>query len=95
MSRKSFFNRSKETAAKATPPQPRAMDVIQKAYQETAMRAGQAQYQVYVHTKDLEQANQALLGLNQEAAYRQKLDQEATKAQDEASDNQKNSLAGV
>ena len=53
---------------------PRVMEEIQKEHSQASYEAGLAQYQVYIHTKDLEQKNTKLLALNQEAAARNKLD---------------------
>lgn len=64
------------------PPAPRSMDDIQKAYSEALSRAAQAQYLVFVHSRDLEQINEQLLSINQEAAARQKLDKESQPKED-------------
>ncbi len=53
------------------------MEEIQKEHSQASYEAGLAQYQVYVHTKDLEQKNAKLLSLNQEANARNKLDKES------------------
>lgn len=79
----SRFFRRKTGAAKVSTKQtaPRTLDLIQKDYSELLAKAAQSQYLVYVHGKDLEQINQALVSVNQEAAARQVLDKEATKGE--------------
>lgn len=67
-----FFKNSSKKKVKA--PAPRSLDEITKDYTEQTYKAGQAQYAVFVHTKDLDQINQRLLSLNQEAAARNTLD---------------------
>ncbi len=77
-----FSNRMKEKFSlkpKAKAAEPRDKAAINKDYAETLGRAGQAQYIVYVHSKELEQANARLLDLNQEAAARNALEQAAAK----------------
>lgn len=81
MSKKEWFKGLKKAKLPESNPTPRSMDEIQKAYNEAVLRAGQAQYQVYVYSKDLEQANKALLSLNQEGAARQNMDKEAASTQ--------------
>lgn len=61
------------------PRPPRAMADIQAEYQQTALQAGQAQYQVFVHQEDVKNINKKLLELNREASVRNKLDAEAKK----------------
>jgi len=58
-------------------PPPRAMEEIQAEYNRLSGQAGQNQYQAYVLGKDLERINQRLVEVNQEAAFRNKLDAEA------------------
>lgn len=69
-----FKNKQKAKLPKA--PEPRAMDELIKANAELKQKAADAQYLVYVYSKDLEQINQALVAVNQEAAARKKLDTE-------------------
>jgi hypothetical protein len=71
-----FFKGLKKAQLPKANPTPRLMEEIQKEHSQASYEAGVAQYQVYVHSKDLEQKNQRLLSLNQEAAARQKIDQE-------------------
>jgi hypothetical protein len=59
---------------KKAEPQPRTLPEIQQEYQQTAAAAGQAQYQVFVFSKEVEQLNAKLLTLNREAVERQQLD---------------------
>lgn len=73
-----FFKGKKATLPKPNPA-PRALEEIQKDHNQASYEAGLAQYQVYIYTKDLEQKNQRLLNLNQEAAARDKLDKESKK----------------
>ena len=46
----------------------RTIEDVQREYQQTCVRAGHLQYQVYGLTKDLEMVNKQLLDLNLEAA---------------------------
>lgn len=55
-------------------PEPRPLEEIQSEYNQLSGKAGQNQYQSYVLAKDLESINKRLIEVNQEAAYRQKLD---------------------
>lgn len=76
---KNPFKRKKDKFPQAQVP--RKLEEIKAQYNEVAQRAGQAQYQIFVLKKDLEQLNAALLNINQEAAARQSLDkEEAAKA---------------
>jgi len=72
-----FFKGLKKAQLPKANPLPRLMEDIQKEHSQASYEAGVAQYQVFVHTKDLEQKNTRLLALNQEAAARNKLDQES------------------
>lgn len=63
---------------------PRSVAELTKAYTEEAARAGQAQYQIFVHTEELRQINDRLVKLNQEANLRQKLDAQAKAEADKA-----------
>lgn len=54
--------------------EPRALDVITKEYQEATMRLGQAAYQKFVFAREVEQLEQQILRLNEEAAMRNQLD---------------------
>lgn len=65
-------------------PQPRELAEIQKDYNQTALAAGQAAYQVFVYQREQAQLNERLLALNREGAERQRLDAEAKKAADAA-----------
>lgn len=60
---------------------PRSLDDIKKAYNEVSARAANAQYLVYIHNKELDQLNEQLMYLNQEAGARQQLDAKATAAE--------------
>ena len=76
---KKLLKKLSKTAQEAPPP--RAMEEIQAEYNRLSGQAGQNQYQAYVLSKDLERINQRLVEINQEAAYRNKLDAE-TKAKE-------------
>jgi len=75
---KKLLKKLSKTAQEAPP---RAMEEIQAEYNRLSGQAGQNQYQAYVLSKDLERINQRLVEINQEAAYRNKLDAE-TKAKE-------------
>lgn len=51
-------------------PEPRQLPDIEADYGKLVAQAGQAQYNVYVFTKDLERINDQLKSLNYEAAAR-------------------------
>lgn len=70
-------NRPRQISLPAPQTTPRNLEAIQADYQQTALQAGQSQYQVFVHSEDLKSLNQKLLNLNREAAERNRLDQEA------------------
>lgn len=73
-----FFKKfGKKASLKTQATEPRSTEEIQKAYGEELARAGQNQYLVHVYGRELEQANQRLLSLNQEAAARQELEAKA------------------
>lgn len=74
MSNKSLAKKIKEKFQKKS--EPRTIPEIQKVYNEVSAKAGQAQYQLYVFNKELEQLNSNLMSLNQEAAARLALDKE-------------------
>jgi len=57
---------------------PREMTAIQQEYQQLCANAGQVQYQVAIFTRELENINKRLEGVNNEAAARQQLDKAAT-----------------
>ncbi len=57
--------------------EPRAMTEIQAEYVDLRAKAGEVQYQLYVHTKGLATLNARLESLNYEANDRQKLDKQA------------------
>lgn len=75
---KDFFKKKRQKQV----PEPRSMDEIQKEYKELLSKAGNAQYLVYVYSKELEQVNARLLSVNQEAGVRQELDRKAPEQQD-------------
>lgn len=74
---KNLFKKNKKPYPTQTAP--RALPDIEKAYQELLAKAAQAQYLAYVHNKDLEGLNEALVSVNQEAALRNELDRQAKK----------------
>ena len=55
-------------------PEPRSVEEITKEYQQVSAAAIQSQYQIYVHTRALQECNEKMYDLNQEATHRQKLD---------------------
>lgn len=69
-----FFKNRKRVAQKAV--EPRSIEEVTKEYTELCGKAGQAQYQVMVFTKELERLNERLLSVNQEAAARNELDRQ-------------------
>jgi len=69
------FFKTKGKQTKAIPvPQPREMVAIEAEYNDMRGRAADSQYQIYVHTKALEEFNNRMLNLNQEGAARKELD---------------------
>lgn len=60
---------------------PREMPEIQQAYQQLCANAGQVQYQIKIHAKELERINEQLQSVNNEAAARQQLDKESASTQ--------------
>lgn len=60
---------------------PREMPEIQQAYQQLCANAGQVQYQIKIHTKELERINEQLQSVNNEAAARQQLDKDSASKQ--------------
>lgn len=76
-----YFKNKAKRKVSLKPAPPRSLEEITKEYQEVLGKAAQAQYFVYVHSKELEQFNQRLVQVNMEAAERQKLDKEASAAE--------------
>jgi hypothetical protein len=74
-----FFNNPQ--AQKIKPKAPREMPEIEREYSELLSKAAQAQYLVYVHTRSLEELNLQLLGVNEEAAARGQLNNQAAKSE--------------
>ena len=70
---KNYFKKSKQKANAVV--LPRELEEIRKEYNELSLRAANAQYLVFVHSKDLEQVNNRLIQVNQEAGARQQLDE--------------------
>ncbi len=64
---------------------PRSMAEIQRAYQELCVKAGQLQYQVKVYGDELSKTNTELLAINNEAAARKQLDDQAAPKTEETS----------
>lgn len=75
---KNPFKKSKQKEAPAVP---RSLEDIKKEYNEILTKSGNAQYLVFVYTKELEQLNRRLLEVNQEAGVRQSLDAQVKKEQ--------------
>lgn len=67
-----FFKNKSTKKIRPTPP--RLIDDIKNEYNQLSAQAANAQYLVFVHSKELEQINGRLLQVNQEAAARQELD---------------------
>lgn len=61
----------------AIPDAPRSTEDLTKIYQDLAARAAQSQYLVYVHTKNLTELNEQMIGVNREASERDRLDKQA------------------
>lgn len=74
---KNPFKRFNKQKVSIKPKVPRTTEELTKAYQDLAARAAQSQYLVYVHTRALEDVNEQMMAVNQEAAERQKLDKAA------------------
>lgn len=55
---------------------PRALVEIQTEYQRLCVNAGQLQYQLKIHGRELDTLNMQLEGLNREAAARMELDKQ-------------------
>lgn len=53
---------------------PRELADIQKEYQQLSAMAANAQYVVFIKNKELEEINNRLVAVNQEAGKRQELD---------------------
>lgn len=71
MSKKSWFKGLNKKTKEV--PVPRDAVTIQQEYNEVTSKAGQVAYQEFIYAKHLEQLNQKLLQLNQEADLRNKL----------------------
>lgn len=57
---------------------PRALDEIQKEYQQLCLQTGQLQYQKAIYEKEITSANIRLEAVNNEAAARKQLDAQET-----------------
>lgn len=68
---------SKKLSKMLNPSAPRPMKEIQQEYNELSTIASQAQYQVYVYSRSLQETNEKMLKVNQEAAERSNLDRQA------------------
>lgn len=69
---------------KMNPQAPRPLPEIQEEYQQLLAQVANAQYLVFVHTKEQARFNGRLLELNQEAAKRNTLDAETKAAEAKA-----------
>lgn len=90
----SVFNKLRRKQAKSSAkveaaPQPRLMPKIQEEHTQLIQRAGVSEYQIFIHTEELRQVNEALRRINYEAANRQRMDAEAqaSQAQKEATND--------
>lgn len=54
--------------------EPRVLEEIQKEYQQATLRAGDLQYRIFAHQKDLKLVNDRLVELNFEGLARQEAD---------------------
>ncbi len=80
-----FFKSKGKKKEEVTAPVPRETKVIVEQYNQLKARAGEVQYLLYIHGKELEQLNQAMENLNYEGGARAKLDKETADAKPEAS----------
>lgn len=78
---KDIFKKKKKELQK---PAPRPIEDIKRVYGEIAAKVADAQYQVFVYSKQVEQLNNILMHLNQEAAERKQLDSQTAKPEEEA-----------
>lgn len=62
-------------------PHPRSMDKIREDYSKASALLADAQYQVFVRSRDVENISNQMLDLNFEAAERNRLDKEEAAAQ--------------
>lgn len=62
---------------------PRDMQAIQSEYQTLCYNAGQAQYQVLIHSKELARINDRIAQVNNEAAARLQLNKQNEKQTEE------------
>jgi len=70
--------------------EPRSMDEIKQVYAQLSQQAGQAQYLIHIHAKELKRLNDDLESVNNEAAARQELDRQAPAAPTAAPEEAKN-----
>lgn len=70
----SKFFKGLKSSKKAVAPVPRSLEEINVAYSELIGKVGQAQYQAYAYTREVDKLNQQLLNVNLEAKARQELD---------------------
>lgn len=66
---------------------PREMKEIQTEYQTLCFNAGQAQYQLKIHSRELDKINERLEAVNNEAAARLKLDKDKEESKKEEVSN--------
>lgn len=69
------FFKGKKTAKKEAKPTPRALEEIKTEYNTVLVKAGQAQYQANIYSREVEHLNKQLENLNYEASARNQLDQ--------------------
>lgn len=81
MSKKSWFGRNKAKVSLPKEQAPRAIEEITKEYTDVAGRLGQSEYQAFVFTKETSLLKDRMLALNNEAARRNAIDQQAKAAE--------------
>lgn len=64
-------------------PEPRLTEELTKIYQDLCRRAGEVQYVIAVNKAELNQINEALRGINNEAGARRELDAKAASSHSE------------
>lgn len=67
---------------------PREMSEIQSAYQQLCANAGQVQYTIVIHQKELDKLNERLEAVNNEAAARKQLDAQKAATETPAQEQQ-------
>lgn len=87
MSAKSRRIKKVDLGPAASDQSPRSMDEINDEYGRLVAQCGQAQYQVFVYSEDIKRMNEALRGLNYEAAARKNLDAARAKTEEPSNES--------